>query len=80
MFLKATNGTLGNMCCCPIYYRIGELELEGVRFIYRGNNNTFAHDIEPEYIAFNKDETKAYVCLQVKTEFYPALFMSPSRH
>ena len=39
-----------------------------MRFVYRGNNNTFANDVEPEYIAYNTDETKAYIGLQVKVE------------
>ncbi|XP_053408058.1 mesenchyme-specific cell surface glycoprotein-like isoform X2 [Mercenaria mercenaria] len=43
--------------------RFTELEKTGVRWINR-ENNTFANDIEPEYIAFNADETKAYICLQ----------------
>ena len=37
----------------------------GARFVYRENNNTFAQDIEPEYVAFNADETIAYIGLQV---------------
>ncbi|ESO92846.1 hypothetical protein LOTGIDRAFT_190352, partial [Lottia gigantea] len=41
-----------------------ELEKEGVRFVYRENGNTFDRDIEPEYITFNNDETKAYIALQ----------------
>ena len=36
-----------------------------MRFVFRGINNTFANDIEPEYIAFNDDETKAFIALQV---------------
>ena len=47
------------------FIRFAELEKTGVRWVYRGNNNTFANDIEPEYIAFNSDESKAYICLQV---------------
>ena len=45
--------------------RIESLEEEGVRFVFRGNNNTFANDVEPEYITLNSDETKAYISLQV---------------
>ena len=41
------------------------LETSGVRFVYRGDGNKFSNDVEPEYIAFNKEETLAYVCLQV---------------
>ena len=47
-----------------IFFRIETLERDGVRFIYR-ENNTFANDAEPEYIAYNSDETKAYIGLQV---------------
>ncbi|XP_033748424.1 mesenchyme-specific cell surface glycoprotein-like [Pecten maximus] len=35
----------------------------GVRFVYR-DNNKFSNDLEPEYIAFNNDESIAYICLQ----------------
>ena len=47
-----------------IVSRIESLERDGVRFVYR-ENNTFANDAEPEFIAYNTDETKAYICLQV---------------
>ena len=42
-----------------------ELSESGVRHVYRENNNPFSNDVEPEYIALNGDETKAYVVLQV---------------
>ncbi|XP_053390949.1 uncharacterized protein LOC128553792, partial [Mercenaria mercenaria] len=45
--------------------RYTELEKTGVRWIYKGDNNTFSNDIEPEYISFNVDESKAYIALQV---------------
>ncbi|XP_071172556.1 uncharacterized protein [Mytilus edulis] len=41
-----------------------ELESKGLRFIHRANNNNFSNDVEPEYIAYNKDYSKAYICLQ----------------
>ncbi|KAK3085875.1 hypothetical protein FSP39_009900 [Pinctada imbricata] len=41
-----------------------ELEKAGARFVYRDNNNTFAQDLEPEYVSYNEDESKAYICLQ----------------
>ncbi|XP_063441782.1 mesenchyme-specific cell surface glycoprotein-like isoform X2 [Mytilus trossulus] len=41
-----------------------DLESKGLRFIHRVNNNNFSNDVEPEYIAYNKDYSKAYVCLQ----------------
>ncbi|XP_022337795.2 mesenchyme-specific cell surface glycoprotein-like isoform X1 [Crassostrea virginica] len=44
--------------------RWNELSNTGVRFIYKGQNNTFSQDLEPEYITFSKDEKTAYVCLQ----------------
>ena len=43
----------------------------GVLWSYRPDNqvaddgqSSFAQDLEPEYVAFNEDETKAYVILQ----------------
>ncbi|XP_052061734.1 mesenchyme-specific cell surface glycoprotein-like [Mytilus californianus] len=41
-----------------------KLESKGLRFIHRVNNNNFSNDVEPEYIAYNKDYSKAYICLQ----------------
>ena len=46
-------------------FRLAGLEKEGARFVYRKEGNTFANDVEPEYIAFSSDETLAYICLQV---------------
>ncbi|KAJ8320968.1 hypothetical protein KUTeg_002555 [Tegillarca granosa] len=34
-------------------------------FIDRAQDNTIAHDLEPESIALNDDETKAYISLQI---------------
>ena len=45
--------------------RWSDLEPKGLRFVNRKNGNLFSNDAEPEYITFNKEETKAYVCLQV---------------
>ncbi|KAL4216275.1 hypothetical protein ACF0H5_024000 [Mactra antiquata] len=56
--------TLTNLTFDKFNSRFEELSQSGVRWIYRGNNNTFANDIEPEYITFNTDESKAYICLQ----------------
>ena len=50
--------------CLRNVFRIETLERDGVRFVFR-ENNTFANDAEPDYIAYNADETKAYICLQV---------------
>ncbi|XP_041376857.1 mesenchyme-specific cell surface glycoprotein-like [Gigantopelta aegis] len=44
--------------------RVADLEKTGVRFVYRENNNSFSNDVEPEYLAINKDSTMAYVGLQ----------------
>ncbi|XP_041375490.1 mesenchyme-specific cell surface glycoprotein-like isoform X2 [Gigantopelta aegis] len=44
--------------------RVADLEKTGVRFVYRENNNSFSNDVEPEYLAINKDSTTAYVGLQ----------------
>ncbi|XP_050413243.1 mesenchyme-specific cell surface glycoprotein isoform X4 [Patella vulgata] len=44
--------------------RFTELEKQGVRFVYRENNNTFDRDVEPEYITYNTDESIAYIGLQ----------------
>jgi len=44
------------------------MKTSGVRHIYQGTTdspNTFSKDMEPEYIEFNSDETKAYITLQV---------------
>lgn len=44
--------------------RWSELESKGLHFVYRRDGNAFSNDVEPEYIAFNKKETKAYISLQ----------------
>ncbi|XP_067650977.1 mesenchyme-specific cell surface glycoprotein-like [Haliotis asinina] len=44
--------------------RVPTLEESGVRHVYRENNNPFSNDVEPEYIAINADDTKAYIMLQ----------------
>ncbi|XP_052059664.1 uncharacterized protein LOC127700287 [Mytilus californianus] len=41
-----------------------ELESKGLRFVHRVNNNNFSNDVEPECISYNKDYSKAYICLQ----------------
>ena len=47
------------------HYRWGELSKSGVRFVTKGQGTTFSQDLEPEYISYSSDETKAYICLQV---------------
>ncbi|XP_046549457.1 mesenchyme-specific cell surface glycoprotein-like [Haliotis rubra] len=44
--------------------RVPFLEQSGVRHVYRENNNPFSNDVEPEYVAINADDTKAYIMLQ----------------
>ncbi|KAL8606257.1 hypothetical protein ACOMHN_039793 [Nucella lapillus] len=44
--------------------RFEELSASGVRWVYRGSGNNFSNNVEPEYVAFNKDYTKAFICLQ----------------
>jgi len=48
------------------FFSWSKLEARGLRFVYRENDNKFSNDVEPEYITYNKNETKAYVCLQVR--------------
>ncbi|XP_076469938.1 uncharacterized protein LOC143300238 [Babylonia areolata] len=43
--------------------RFEELSRKGVRWVYR-ENNRFSDDIEPEFVTFNADQTKAYISLQ----------------
>ncbi|XP_048764885.2 uncharacterized protein LOC125672707 isoform X2 [Ostrea edulis] len=40
------------------------LSKSGVRFVYKGNGNTLAQDLEPEHITLSADEKKAFVTLQ----------------
>ena len=35
--------------------------------MYRGSNNKFSDDLEPEYVTLNADQTKAFVGIQVTT-------------
>nr|KAG5713082.1 hypothetical protein BaRGS_021876 [Batillaria attramentaria] len=46
--------------------RFVELESSGVRWVYRGSDgsNPFSNDAEPQFVTFNDDFTKAFVCLQ----------------
>ena len=57
------NGTVCNYLI--FFFSWTKLESRGLRFVYRENDNKFSNDVEPEYITYNKNETKAYVCLQV---------------
>ena len=50
----------------PVCDRMAELAESGVRHVYSENGNPPSNDFEPEYIAINEDETKAFVSLQVQ--------------
>ena len=45
------------------HFRVGELQLEGL--IKFNDEVSLSTDLQPESIRFNKDETKAFVVLQV---------------
>ncbi|XP_070192260.1 uncharacterized protein [Littorina saxatilis] len=45
-------------------HRFNGLAQAGVRWVYRGSNNKFSDDVEPEYVTFNAEQTKAYIGLQ----------------
>ncbi|XP_050413240.1 uncharacterized protein LOC126827745 isoform X3 [Patella vulgata] len=67
--IKFPNGveqpnTYTNLDFTAFNNRLTELEDQGVRFVYRENNNTFDRDVEPEYITYNTDESIAYIGLQ----------------
>ncbi|XP_046549456.1 LOW QUALITY PROTEIN: mesenchyme-specific cell surface glycoprotein-like [Haliotis rubra] len=44
--------------------RVPFLAGSGVRHAHQANNNPLSHDVEPEYIAINADDSKAYIMLQ----------------
>ncbi|RUS69579.1 hypothetical protein EGW08_022663 [Elysia chlorotica] len=44
--------------------RVHQLKQTGLRFVYPGNGNQLSNDLEPEYIAVDEVENKAYVVLQ----------------
>ena len=50
-------------------YRGEDYVAKGVRWPYRGEissvPSTFSQNLEPEYITLNKDDTIAYIALQV---------------
>jgi hypothetical protein len=48
------------------FFSWSKLESRELRFVDRENDNKSSIDVEPEYITYNKNETKAYVCLQVR--------------
>ena len=58
---------LQRLCFQPL--RSDEYVARGVRYPYHGEldgaNDTFAQNLEPEYITYNYDDTKAFVGLQV---------------
>ena len=47
-------------------FRADEYVSRGVRYIYR--ESTFSQDLEPEYIQISRDDTMAYIMLQVSFE------------
>jgi hypothetical protein len=50
-----------------MYLRYPALSKSGVRFVYKGDRNTLAQDLEPEQITLSADEKKAFVSLQVRS-------------
>lgn len=53
---------------CSLSSRYDSLKADGVRMVYPGTDdepNLLSNALEPEYIEYNKDQTKAYVTLQV---------------
>ncbi|KAK7114374.1 uncharacterized protein [Littorina saxatilis] len=44
--------------------QFNQLSKQGVRWVFRGNNNSFSDNIEPESITFNADYSIAYIGLQ----------------
>jgi len=50
--------------------RYDALKEDGVRMVYPGTDakpNVLSNALEPEYIEFNKDQTLAYISLQVSS-------------
>ncbi|GFS27690.1 mesenchyme-specific cell surface glycoprotein [Elysia marginata] len=59
-----TKATVSSLGFDAFNSRYKELKPAGVRFVYTDNNSTLSHDLEPEYVAVDKDANKVYVVLQ----------------
>ncbi len=67
--LPSVTSNITNLDFKSFNSRADEYVLRGVRWPYKGelgqSQNTLSQSLEPEYITFNYDDTKAYISLQV---------------